>query len=136
MTQKASRLLAVVALAATLSLLVPFSMPRAGPLANPFSLPRAAYADVPAAQCADAPWQDGRRIVNTEGLWECRCTVSSITGKLLCYWRLVLGTAKRALANGLFVSAELNYTGGWYAMLRGRAQDILGWEQYTYGDAG
>jgi Cutinase len=39
-------------------------------------------------------------------------------------------TGLRALANNLFVSAELNYAGGAYGMLRARAGGIGGWEQF------
>ncbi|MBA2729130.1 MAG: hypothetical protein H0U48_00005 [Euzebyaceae bacterium] len=40
------------------------------------------------------------------------------------------GCAILALGNGRYVSAELDYTGNGYGMLRARATGIGGWERF------
>ena len=42
----------------------------------------------------------------------------------------------RSVANGLFVSAELAYTGSSYAEMRARASGIGGWEEFNYTTTG
>ncbi len=103
-------------------------------LALPASTPTVAHASTPVFACG--PSNDGELITNSEGIWECRCRIVSGGTDIFCEWILAFEIEDESLANHLFTSAELGYTGAYYAMLRARANNASTWERYTLGGSG